>query len=150
MSEMFYFRKRSELAKNESGMTLVELMAVIVILGIIITVVAKNIFGQTESARAKTNIIRMEKIKNALELYRLEFGRYPAQLIDIIRPSADVQQSGKLFMKYAEEEELKDVWNNDLQYRSENDGRSFALTTLGADGTPGGADAKQDVTIRSQ
>lgn len=132
----------------EKGMTLVELMAVIVILGIILTVVAKNIFGQADSAKARTNVLRMEKIKGALELYRTEFGRYPGQLGDLIRPSADIQSSGKLFMKYAEESELKDVWNNDLLYKNENDGRSFALTTLGADGTPGGENANQDVTLR--
>jgi general secretion pathway protein G len=131
-------------------MTLVELMAVIVILGIIITVVAKNIFGQTDAAKARTNIIRMEKLKSALELYKLEFGRYPARLEDLVRPSADVQRSGKLFMKMAEEEELRDIWNNDFIYRGENDGRAFSLTSLGSDGESGGTDAKQDVTIRSQ
>lgn len=133
---------------SEKGMTLVELMAVIVILGIILTVVAKNIFGQADAAKAKTNILRMEKIKGALELYRTEFGRYPSQLGDLIRPSADVQQSGKLFMKYAEESELKDVWNNDLLYKSENDGRSFDLMTLGSDGAPGGENASQDVHLK--
>ncbi len=135
-------------SRSERGMTLVELMAVIVILGILLTVVAKNIFGQTEAARARTNIIRMEKIKSALELYRLEFGRYPGQLGGLVKPSAEVQQSGKLFMKYAEEEELKDVWNTDFIYRSEGDGRSFSLTSLGSDSSPGGSDAKQDVTIK--
>lgn len=136
--------------RTNRGMTLVELMAVIVILGIIITVVAKNIFGQTDAAKARTNIIRMEKVKSALELYKLEFGRYPGQLGDLIRPSADIQRSGKLFMKMAEEEELKDIWNNDLIYRAENEGRAFSLTSLGSDGAAGGTDAKQDVTIRSQ
>jgi general secretion pathway protein G len=90
----------------------------------------------------------MEKIRGALDLYRTEFGRYPGQIGDLIRPSADVQASGKLFMKYADETELKDVWSNDYLYKNENDGRSFSLTTLGADGVPGGADANQDVTIR--
>jgi len=132
----------------ERGMTLVELMAVIVILGIMLTVIAKNIFGQADAAKARTNILRMEKIKGALELYRTEFGRYPSSLVDLIHPSADVQQSGKLFMKYAEESELKDVWEHDLIYKNENDGRSFSLTTLGADGSAGGENANQDVTLR--
>jgi len=132
----------------ERGMTLVELMAVIIILGIMLTVIAKNIFGQADNAKARTNILRLEKIKGALELYRTEFGRYPGQLGDLIRPSADIQQSGKLFMKYAEESELKDVWEHDLLYKNENDGRSFSLTSLGADGAPGGTDANQDVTLR--
>lgn len=133
---------------SEAGMTLVELMAVIVILGLIIAVVARNIFSQADAAKARTNVIRMEKLRGALDLYRMEFGRYPGALGDLIRPNADVAQSGKLFMKYAEEDELKDVWNNDFIYRNEGDGRSFALTTLGSDGAPGGTDAKQDVTIR--
>ena len=101
-----------------------------------------------DAAKAKTNVLRMEKIKGALELYRTEFGRYPGAIIDLIHPSADIQQSGKLFMKYAEESELKDVWNNDLIYKNENDGRSFSLMALGSDGTPGGVDAAQDVTLR--
>ena len=133
---------------SERGMTLVELMAVIIILGIMLTVIAKNIFSQADNAKARTNILRLEKIKGALELYRTEFGRYPGQIGDLIHPSADIQQSGKLFMKYADESELRDVWEHDLIYKNENDGRSFSLSSLGADGAPGGTDANQDVTLR--
>lgn len=134
--------------RSQRGITLVELLAVIVLIGIIMAVVAKGIFGQAASAQARTNMIRMEKLKQSLELFRLEYGRYPGQIADLVKPSSEMRDTGKLFTPYASPDELQDVWKHDYIYQSEGDGRSFTLTTYGADGVTGGEGAKQDVTIR--
>ncbi|HQH28401.1 MAG TPA: type II secretion system protein GspG, partial [Oligoflexia bacterium] len=61
---------------------------------------------------------------------------------------ADVRNSDQIFMPLAEEEELKDVWGAPYVYKSDNDGRTYGLKSLGSDGTEGGDGPKQDVTVR--
>lgn len=134
--------------RSQRGMTLIEIIAVTVLLGLIFTVVARGIFGKSQAAQAQINVIKMEKLKQSLGQYRLEFGQYPASLQELITPSAEVQASGKLFIAQAEKEELLDIWKNDFIYRTENNNRSFSLTSLGADGVQGGEGANQDVTVR--
>ena len=130
------------------GMTLVEILAVIVLLSLIMAVVARGVVGKGESAKAKLNVVRMEKIKNALEQYRLEFNNYPGTLDNLIKPSSDIKKAGQLFTPFVEEKELADVWGFKYIYKTENDNRSYALSSLGSDGISGGDGAKQDVTMR--
>lgn len=127
-------------------MTLVEVLAVIVLIGLIMAVVAKGVVGKGDAAKAKLNEVKMEKVKQALAQYRLEYNSYPEQLINLAKPSGD--NSGKLFVALAEADDLKDIWGFDYIYKPENEGRSYTLSTLGSDGVPGGEGAKQDVTMR--
>lgn len=133
---------------NERGMTLIEILAVIVLLGLIISVVAKGVIGKSDAAQAQLNVVKMEKLKSSLGQYRLEFGHYPSSLQELRSPASDVKASGKLFIPLAEEEDLRDIWGNDYNYRSENNNRSYSIGSLGADGAPGGEGANQDVTVR--
>lgn len=132
--------------RNESGMTLIEILAVIVLIGLIMSVVARGVFSQAESAKAQANLVRMQKVKGAIEQYRLQFSRYPSALQDLVKPSSDIQRD-QLFTPFADSSDLKDVWNNDYLYRVENNGRSYALSCLGSDGVSGGDGAKSDIVL---
>ena len=140
--------RRVEFDSSERGMTLVELLAVIVLVGLLIAVVARNISGQSEAAKAQLNQIQMEKLRSYLSQYRLQFNVYPDKLDDLIHPNSDVKQSGKLFLPLAEEKDARDIWGGDLAYQVENNGRSYSLTSLGADGVAGGEGANQDLTMK--
>lgn len=135
-----------QLRNDARGMTLVEVLAVIVLIGLIMAVVAKGVVGKGDAAKAKLNEVKMEKVKQALAQYRLEYNTYPEALGNLSKPSGE--QGGKLFVPLAEEDDLKDVWGFNYIYKTENDGRSFTLSTLGSDGVPGGEGAKQDLTMR--
>lgn len=134
--------------RNSKGMTLVELLAVIVLIGLIMAVVAKGIFSKSDAAKAKLNVVKMEKLKESIEQYRFEYNSYPSSLQDLIHPSGDVRDSGKVFVALAGADDLKDIWGFDYIYRAESDGRSFSLTSYGSDGVAGGDGPKQDVTLR--
>jgi general secretion pathway protein G len=134
--------------KNNKGMTLVEILAVILLIGLIMTVVVKGVMGKSDSAKANLNTIKMEKVKQYLSQYRLQYNSYPSSLDGLVHASGDVQKSGQVFISLAEEDELTDVWGNPLLYKSENNGRSYSLTSLGSDGVQGGDGANTDITLR--
>lgn len=61
----------------QSGFTLIEVMVVVVILGILATIIVPKIMSRPEQARivkVKQDILA---IQSALELYKLDNGRYP-------------------------------------------------------------------------
>lgn len=135
-------------AACQRGLTLVELLAVIVILGLIITVVLKNVTGQSEAAKARLNETKMMQLQQMIDQFRLEYNTYPGSLQDLVREPASVREAGKVFVALVRPEQLKDIYNYDFIYKSESDGRSYSLTSLGSDGIPGGEGPKQDITKR--
>jgi general secretion pathway protein G len=71
-------------------------------------------------------------------MYKLDAGRYPAKLNDVTG-------------RYAKESELKDLWGNPYVYATPGtQGRAFDLTTLGADGKPGGEGRARDRTWKAR
>lgn len=134
--------------KNEKGLTLIELMVVIVLIGLITVVVGKNVFSTSKGAQAKLNEVRMGKIKDALGLYRLQYNTYPSRLEDLVTASGDVSSSGKVFVPLIDESETRDIFGVPYIYRVENDGRTFSLSSFGYDGIQGGDGPNQDITIR--
>ena len=70
-------QKSSHLERRERGFSLIEIMAVVVIIGLLMALVGSNIVGslsQAEGAAAKMQIANLE---NAVEQYRMENRRYP-------------------------------------------------------------------------
>ncbi len=136
--------------KNQRGMTLVELLVVVVILGVMIAVLGKGVFTQGSAARAKLNEIAMTKVQEAVERYRLEYNTYPSSLEDLVRQSSSIKDSGKAFFPLIDEKSLQDVFGFPFVYRSENNNRSYSLKSLGSDGIEGGEGVKQDIELRPQ
>lgn len=132
------------LQNSESGLTLVELTMVVILIGVMSAVLASGIFSQGEGAKAKLNESKMQKLKANLSSYRLQYNKYPDKLEHLVVGGGE---KGKLFTPFAAEEDIADIWGFPYIYRSENSGRSFSLTSYGADGVNGGTGADSDVTV---
>lgn len=133
--------------ESERGMTLVEILAVIVLLSLIMTFVVQAVSGRSEAAKAKLNEAKMGNLRTALANYRLEYGSFPSRLEELMTGGSAVKQAGKAFIALVKDAELKDIWNNPFLYEAQNNGRAYTLTSLGADGASGGTDVNQDVTV---
>ena len=99
-----------------------------VVLVVLTTVVGAAYVGQ--QLDAEFDAIMAEEAEFDLmriELYTVQNGQPPASLDDLELPP------------------LGDVWGNPYQYRV--DGNRFEITTLGADGAPGGSGPDQDRTV---
>ncbi len=137
--------KRRSLLQDSRGMTLVEIIAVVVLIALVMGVVAKGVFGKSDQAKGALNKTKMEKLQNIVETYRLQYNRYPTKLDDLITKSGDIGSS--YFTAMAEKDDFGDLWGGDYVYKTENNNRSYTITSLGKDGVPGGQGPDQDLVI---
>lgn len=129
---------------RDTGFTLIELIVVIALLAVLAAVVAPNLLGKASDANRKSAGIQLEKIAGAVELYRIETGRYPDNLDNLVdQPQGLERWNGPYVSK---ESQLKDPWGNDLVIQHPGERRKFDLISYGADGRPGGQGDNADIT----
>jgi general secretion pathway protein G len=134
--------------KSRAGFTMVELMAVLIILGLLAAVVVRNFVGQTDKARVTTTKTNLRLLHNAVNQFKMDTGRFPTEeegLLVLVEPLEDItnyQPGG-----YLETTDLpKDGWGNDFIYeRYPESGKPFVIKSLGADGEEGGEDYDADL-----
>ena len=68
---------RTRTRARQRGMTLIEILVVLVLIGIVLGIVGGNFIGQGEKAKADAAKIEIGQIGQTLDLYKLEVGRYP-------------------------------------------------------------------------
>jgi general secretion pathway protein G len=123
--------------RRERGMTLIEIMVVITILGLIAAAVAVNVVGQLSDAKIKQAKTDLHTIENCLDLYKVDKGRYPTSEEGL----QAVVAAGKC------KAGLKDPWKNDYiyLYPGQAHPESFDIKSYGADGQPGGEGENADI-----
>src|ERR1700742_4254094 len=62
---------------SEDGYTLVELLVVLAILGLLATIATTQVLRYFASAKMSTAHAQVESLSLALDLYKLDVGRYP-------------------------------------------------------------------------
>ncbi|WP_341502601.1 type II secretion system major pseudopilin GspG [Gallaecimonas sp. GXIMD4217] len=131
---------------KNNGFTLLELLVVLVILGLLASLVGPQVLKQLGSSKTKTAALQIEELRSAVELYRLEVGRYPSSseglqaLID--KPAGASNWNGPYLTKKVIR---KDPWGHDYHYRYPGEHGDFDIYSLGADNSQGGEGENQDV-----
>jgi len=64
---------------SDAGLTLVELLVVLVILGLIATIGGIQVVGYLGRAKADTARLQLEDIRSAIDLFRIDLGRPPTE-----------------------------------------------------------------------
>jgi len=128
---------RNRNRRPSRGMTLIEIMVVITLLGLIaaaVGVAAVNMLskGQTDASRAQAY-----EIAKSLDMFRVQYGHYPTNgegLEVLVNPPGN----GKPIM----EKIPKDPWNHDYQYiiPGTHNPNKFDVKSFGTDGQEGGGD----------
>jgi general secretion pathway protein G len=136
--------------RRDAGVTLVEMMVVIVIIGLIAAVVAINVLPAQDTARAEKARADIRTMEQALELFRLDQSRYPAtdEGLEILaaQPTADATGLTKRSEPYVRRLP-SDPWGRPYNYvQPGQEGRPYDLYSLGADGREGGEGVNADIS----
>jgi len=127
--------------KKNKGFTLIELLIVIVILGLLMSLVAPQMFSKVDSSKKKTALAQMQLLQTSLDTYRLDIGDYPSALAELStsnKPNWDGP--------YVSKSVPNDPWGTPYVYQSPGaNGEAFTLISLGKDGKVGGKDDNEDL-----
>jgi len=142
----FMIRKEKQWPYDEEGMTLLEILVVMVILGLLATLGSIQLMSYL--GRAKTDIARLqlEELATAIDLFHIDVGRVPSTyegLQVLVQKPAQLESWRGPYLR--KESILKDPWGRPYLYRFPGEQGEYDLMSLGADGMPGGTDDNQDV-----
>lgn len=141
------FQVRKALKKpHEAGLTLVELLVVMVILVLVAGLVAPRVIGYLGSSKTKTAKVQIESLRSALELYKLDVGRYPTSQeglsVLVKKPDNATIWNGPYLTKTSVP---KDPWGVPYHYKQPGQHGAFDIYTLGSDQQEGGEKEASDV-----
>lgn len=133
------------------GMTLIEIMVVITILGLIGTVVTVNVLDRLDEAKVSTARTQMKSLEQALDQFRRDNGYYPATEQGL-QALVEKPSVGRIPKRYPSKGYIKggkipqDPWKCDYVYTSPGThGNDYEITSLGADCQEGGEDTDADI-----
>jgi len=126
--------------KKVRGFTLIELIVVITIIGILAGAVVVYYPRWVEKARVTRAKSDIEAIKNAVNMFQFDTGRYPESLEELVNPPADAQ--GTRPAPYLEKMPI-DPWNHPYIYTIE--GNRPVIVSAGPDGQQGTEDDLSNV-----
>ncbi|MFA5865240.1 MAG: type II secretion system major pseudopilin GspG [Phycisphaerae bacterium] len=146
-------RVNGALRSTGRAFTLLEVMLVIVIIAILAGVVVTNVMNQGEKAKKQATELKIKNIEQALDLFKLDIGRYPTTeegliALNAVDPIQDEDLAKKWAGPYAgadkgdsvkKEFKLQDTWNHDFHYKcpGEHNTKTFDLSSDGPDGQEG-------------
>lgn len=130
----------------ESGFTLLELLVVLAIMGMLAAIIAPQVIKYLGTSRTQTAKVQINNVVSALELFRLDVGRYPSQQEGleslVVAPPTAPNWNGPYLKK---DSALKDPWGVPYQYQIPGQHGEVDVFTLGQDKAPGGTGEAQDV-----
>lgn len=128
--------------RNQSGMSLLEIIIVIVLIGAVLTLVGSRVLGGADRGKANIAKSQVQTMAGKIENYQLDTGKLPAKLDDLVtQPGGSSGWLGP----YAKATELNDPWGHPLEYRAPGEGQPFDLISLGKDGKVGGSSYDADI-----
>jgi len=139
---------RNRLTRSR-GFTLIEIMAVVLIIGLLSGIVGLAVFQQVDKGRVTATMTQIKSLEGVLELYRMDSARYPTteQGLDaLVNEPGDARNyppGGYLQKRRVPE----DPQGNPYEYEQpgQKNSYSFDLWSFGSDGKPGGDGVNADI-----
>ena len=133
-----------KLLKNNRGMTLIEIMIVIAILGGLMAILGQTVMGRLKKANMNQAKILIGEVSKALDMYYTDCSTYPSteeglQAL-IQKPAGCASWGPDPYLKKLN----KDPWGKELIY--ENVGNTYIIRSLGADKREGGSGDGEDIS----
>ena len=127
------------LRRSRRGMSLIEIVVVLAILGILATIIGGSMLGALDSANQDATRIAIGRVNGALDMYAAKHkGKYPSTSDGLDKAKA-LMPGGKV---------MQDAWGNDMVYVNPAQGCSakYEVKSLGKDAKEGGAEFDIDIS----
>ena len=134
-------KKAKAMSIERTGFTMIELMAVLIILGLLFALVAPRVADQIDRARVTTTKTNLKSLHQKINEFKMDTARYPTEeegLNALIEQPSDVMNYP--IGGYLETTEVPtDAWSNEFYYQLyPESGKPFVIISYGADGEEGG------------
>ncbi|MGF1455079.1 MAG: type II secretion system major pseudopilin GspG [Alphaproteobacteria bacterium] len=140
-------RTRPNRRAREAGLTLLELLVVITILGLLTVAVGSVALNYLGGAKTDTTALKVDQVMAGLDYFRLDVGRYPSEeegLNALWKKPAGAERWNGPYVK--KQDTLTDAWGKALVYKVPGENGPIDVYSLGSDGAEGGEGEAQDVT----
>ncbi len=134
----------------DAGVTLIEMMIVLVIIGIVAALIVPNVIGRPDQARVAVANADLRTIAASLEMYRLDNRTYPTteQGLSALTAAPTLAPVPPNWVAGGYLPNVPaDPWGNPYVYASPGASAGFDLLSLGADGTEGGEGVDADIAL---
>jgi general secretion pathway protein G len=129
-------KTKKQQRRRNRGMTLIEIMVVITILGLIAAAVGVAVIPKLDEAKQDTARLDIGSIQSAMKLYYTKKGKYPDTGTGL-RALVDTNNLERV---------PTDPWGNEYVYM--NEGGKPVIMSYGADGVAGGEGIDADISSR--
>lgn len=137
--------QRARRSRAMRGLTFIEMMVVLAIIGLLLALVGPQFIGQVGKAEVQAARQQIQLLETALDTLRLDIGRYPTTQEGLeslrSRPFGVDRWDGP----YLKKNVPLDPWGNPYVYRSPGSHGPFDLYSLGSDGSQGGEGEGVDI-----
>ena len=132
--------------KNNSGFTLIELLIVMVIIGLLAAFIVPKFIGRVGESKQIAAKAQIELLSTALDVYRLDTGKYPTQDAGLEALINKSDESKNWKGPYLKKEKIpKDPWGTEYIYKHPGEHGDFDIISYGADESDGGTDENKDI-----
>ncbi len=131
---------------TQAGFTLIELLVVLAIIGLLAGLVGPQVIKHLGESKTKTAKLQIEELSSALDMYRLDAGRYPTTdegLNALVEQPASAKYWNGPYLR--KKKTPLDPWNTPYHYVIPGQHGKFDIFSLGADNAEGGEGEDQDV-----
>jgi general secretion pathway protein G len=138
--------KRRSKSSIQRGFTLMELLVVLAILGLLMGLVGPTVLNQLSGAKVKTTGLQIKDMEQALEMYKLDVGRFPTTeqgLIALVEKPVSASGWNGPYLK-AKNVPL-DPWKNEYHYKYPGEHAELDIYSYGQNNAPGGDGEDTDV-----
>ena len=134
--------------RMRKGFTMVELMAMLIIIGLLATMVVTKVASQIDRARVTTTKANLKLLHHAVTQFKMDTGRFPTEeegLMALVEEPGDVMNYE--IGGYIETTEIPlDAWGEEFIFELyPESGKAFVIKSYGADKEEGGEEYDADL-----